>query len=320
MHTTWSALPGLSKHVTVRSVRHWRCVLPPRRVRYLQSQHSLRANEHVEGVEHDYVSSGEHSGASINLRRAPGVPLLQVSSTKLDDFILPTAQHRSLSSFLDYARQNAVSRTSAVYTGTLYEYVILQKLLTFGFDLVRVGGAGDAGIDLLGYWHLPMRQEPLKVLVQCKRLSKSGQVKPSMIRELEAVFGGAPVQWRAEDTIGVLVGTKSATKGIRDAMGRSRRPFVWIMAEELNDRTEANAAEQQDNEGDEPGLTIPQTVVRQILWNQSAATLGFEGLNVVPRYQTMSNSGQSSEETPSSNHTEVGLMWKERFVPALDGG
>ncbi|TEA20855.1 Secondary metabolism regulator LAE1 [Colletotrichum sidae] len=67
---------------------------------------------------------------------------------------------------------------------------------------MRVGGVSDNGIDLLGTWQLPSRREKLKVILQCK--GGSQKISPSLVRELEGSFIGAPVGWRGEGVVAFL--------------------------------------------------------------------------------------------------------------------
>ncbi|CAC9890543.1 hypothetical protein D6C98_08291 [Aureobasidium pullulans] len=179
-----------------------------------------------------------------------------------------SAHHSSLSEFLTYASTATLSPTSTVYRGTHYEYTVANALSGLGFSLTRVGRASDLGIDLLGSWALPSRPAPLGILVQCKAEAP----KPSMIRELEGAVVGAPVRYRGEGTIAILAAAKEATKGVRDAVGRSGLPMAY-----LNITTEGR--------------------VRQFVWNQAAVECGLEGVGVTLRYLL-------------DGESEVALTWK----------
>ena len=143
-------------------------------------------------------------------------PLFPQSST-----IDPSSPHNSLATFQRHALRTGLSRHSAVYTGTAYEYLAQSTLCSYGIDLYRVGGRGDRGVDLIGIWNIPLltssgqwktkrlrstedgTTEPcrdldtyetlrLKVLVQCKRLvGKHAMIRPSLIRELDGAVRGA---------------------------------------------------------------------------------------------------------------------------------
>lgn len=77
------------------------------------------------------------------------------------------------------------------------------------------------------------------------------------MRELEGAFRSAPVVgWRGVSSkIGVLVCSREATRGVREALARSWFPLVWIMV-------------QRDG------------VVRQALWNERVEGLGLGLLGV----------------------------------------
>ncbi|KAL9600074.1 MAG: hypothetical protein Q9219_003444 [cf. Caloplaca sp. 3 TL-2023] len=182
--------------------------------------------------------------------------------------------HHDLPSFLAYADSTSLSPTSSLYIGTRYEYLCAATLRRLSFNLIRTGGRSDHGIDLLGHWHLPSLPYPLRALVQCKALkSKPG---PSLVRELEGMYAGAPAGWRAStqnnsneegeannNVIAVLCAKREATKGVREAVRRSKVPVVWVMVEDL---------------GGEEGK------VRQVLWNERVREVGAEGVGVGVRY------------------------------------
>ncbi|KAL4887836.1 hypothetical protein BDV59DRAFT_211802 [Aspergillus ambiguus] len=183
----------------------------------------------------------------------------------------PSAIHHDLPSFLAHAARIGLSPTSTTYVGTHYEYTVQETLRRSGFALSRTGGRLDAGIDLVGTWHVPAREHALRVVVQCKALkSKLG---PNVVRELE---GTVP----PDDTLGVLVSPREATKGVRDALARSSAPLVWMMVR---------------REG----------LLRQVLWNARAEASGLAGVGVEMRY------GPGEEET-------VGLTWDGEAMPGMD--
>ncbi|PWN50021.1 hypothetical protein IE53DRAFT_387699 [Violaceomyces palustris] len=99
--------------------------------------------------------------------------------------------------------------------GTSFEHLSLTLLnQNFGMELERVGGAGDKGIDLKGWWDLTSlllaQAEPqasqrvssggggggaaaggpkrLRVIAQCKCLDPSRKLGPSVVREIEGVL------------------------------------------------------------------------------------------------------------------------------------
>jgi hypothetical protein len=201
-----------------------------------------------------------------------------------------------LPTFLAHATRSGLSPTSTTYIGTYYEYIVQHTLRRFAFNLQRTGGRGDAGIDLIGTWHLPpvLAPVPLRVLVQCKAFK--AKLSPNLIRELEGAFVGAPVGMRGKGVVGVLVSPREATKGVREAMGRSRWPMAWVMLEVLQ------------REG-EDSMGIGK--MRQMLWNKAAAEVGLEGLDVTMRYD-------KALEKKREVGKECALMWQGKPVPGLD--
>lgn len=82
-------------------------------------------------------------------------------------------------------------------------------------DLQKVGGKGDSGVDLRGWWHLPPlgsesdsvggRRRRIRVIAQCKAESKT--MGPRVVRELEGTLG-----W---DCIHPPAGTTPPSPGLR---------------------------------------------------------------------------------------------------------
>ncbi|KAK3987826.1 hypothetical protein QBC44DRAFT_399587 [Cladorrhinum sp. PSN332] len=188
----------------------------------------------------------------------------------------PSQHHNDLPSFLTYVAKNSLDPAKTVHVGTHYEYTTITSLSRLGFSLQRVGGKSDCGIDLLGVWSLPPLFHQIRVLVQCKVRQRPG---PQHVRELEGAFIGAPVGWRGRGVVGVLVTDQAATKGIRDAVGRSKWPMVFMSSS-------------RDGR------------ISQFLWNGRAEEEGgFGGLGVGMRH------GEGGEEDK-----EVVLMWKGRRI------
>ncbi|CCE28104.1 uncharacterized protein CPUR_01578 [Claviceps purpurea 20.1] len=139
----------------------------------------------------------------------------------------PTPNHSDLASFICYAKRTGLDEDSTVYVGTHYEYTVAQSLARYGFDVTRVGGAFDGGIDLVGTWTIPFpATSPLsmRVLIQCK--AGSQRAGPRHIRELEGAFVGAPAGWRGAGVLAVLLSEYPATEGVRKSLGRSQWPMV----------------------------------------------------------------------------------------------
>lgn len=199
-----------------------------------------------------------HGGGGGGARR-----LYADQSGKLTYPDAPTRQHSDLASFVAYARRTGLDESSTVYVGTHYEYKVSLSLSRYGFFLKRIGGSCDNGTDLIGTWTLPASSSTtpltpvLRILVQCKAGAR--RVGPQHVRELEGSFVGAPVGWRGTGVLGVLVSEGAATKGVRDALGRSAWPMVYMRCSK-------------------------DGVVSQMLWNQQAEHHGLEGYGVSVRY------------------------------------
>ncbi|KAJ5380495.1 uncharacterized protein N7496_002923 [Penicillium cataractarum] len=200
----------------------------------------------------------------------------------------PSQQHDDLTSFLSYAERISLPQTSTVYVGTHYEYTVLQSLRHYALALHRIGGRDDAGIDLVGTWHLPEREREraLRVLVQCKALKT--KLGPNLVRELEGAIRQAPVGWRTGQTAGVLVSPREATKGVRDALARSSYPLFWMMVE-------------------------LDGTLKQALWNARAEELGLGPLGVETRYGAGAVDAESG-----SVRKEVALTWDGGDIPDMD--
>ncbi|OTA97285.1 hypothetical protein M434DRAFT_44101, partial [Hypoxylon sp. CO27-5] len=189
-----------------------------------------------------------------------------------------SSEHHDLASYAAYAARTGLDLTSKTYLGTRYEYAVAAALSTLGFTLRRVGGRDDCGIDLLGTWAVPShspsstpnasKTNPLRVLAQCKAsASQSTRIGPQHVRELEGAFAGAPPGWRSSSSssssgssiVGFLVAQKPATKGVRDALARSRWPMGYVSCTE-------------------------DGKLEQMLWNRRAEEEGLEGLGVGVRF------------------------------------
>ncbi|CAI7568484.1 unnamed protein product [Penicillium viridicatum] len=187
----------------------------------------------------------------------------------------PSQHHNDLTTFLSYAEHISLPET------------MLQTLRRYALSLDRIGGRDDAGIDLVGTWHLPEREREraLRVLVQCKSLKT--KLGPNVVRELEGTFRQAPVGWRTPETVGVLVSPREATKGVRDTLARSAYPLFWMMIE--RDGT-----------------------LKQALWNARAEELGVGPLGVETRY------GTTADPESGSVKKEMLLTWDGCDIPDMD--
>lgn len=93
------------------------------------------------------------------------------------------------------------------------------------------------------------------------------------------------------DSMALLATTLLATKGIRDAMSRSRWPLAYAMI---------------NQEGD----------IEQFLWNRKSADIGLEGLRVETMHKFPMCETATSDQGSSQISKEVVLTWQgERWTP-----
>ncbi|KAF2742089.1 hypothetical protein M011DRAFT_481969 [Sporormia fimetaria CBS 119925] len=192
--------------------------------------------------------------------------LAQVQRTPIPKLSVPpgSLRHNCLQSFLDDAERRKVNRTCPTFRGTHYEYTVADALERFGFKLDRVGRRNDAGIDLVGYWHLPQFAEPIPVIVQCKgRFTRALHCSPTHIRELEGSFSGAPAEFRGKPVLGLLVTSSRATRGVQEALGMSPKMLGFLDIEK-------------------------DGTIGQLIWNRAAADRGLQGLGVTLRHTPLS--------------------------------
>ena len=81
--------------------------------------------------------------------------------------------------------------SSNVHRGVQFETRALSLLEQhFSMSLKRVGGRGDGGIDMLGWWWIPNftkeQRKRIRVIAQCKAEKK--KIGPKYVRELEGVL------------------------------------------------------------------------------------------------------------------------------------
>jgi Protein of unknown function (DUF2034) len=200
----------------------------------------------------------------------------------------PSQNHRDLPSFLSYTKRTALPETTTTFVGTRYEYTVQSTLRRFAFDLERIGGRDDAGIDLVGTWHVPGREyAPIRIVAQCKALRT--KLGPNLVRELEGAFRHSPIGWRTSEKLGLLVSPREATKGVRDTLTRSTYPLFWMMME---------------SDG----------AVKQVLWNSKAEDLGLAALGVETRYPKVA-AVTTSDERP---RPDVVLTWDGSDIPDME--
>ncbi|KXN84486.1 hypothetical protein AN958_12461 [Leucoagaricus sp. SymC.cos] len=101
-------------------------------------------------------------------------------------------KHRLSFAYCTYATD---SPSSSVHRGTYFEnrsMALLEQHLSM--SLRRVGGKGDNGVDMLGWWWIPQllqgasmyQRRRIRVIAQCKAEKK--KLGPKYVRELEGVL------------------------------------------------------------------------------------------------------------------------------------
>ncbi|KAL3474931.1 hypothetical protein BJX99DRAFT_259853 [Aspergillus californicus] len=204
----------------------------------------------------------------------------------------PSLSHSDLPSFLAYATRTNLPESTTFFQGTSYEYAVQSHLRSCAFALDRVGGRADLGIDLTGTWHVgpnPVTDPPVRVFVQCKALKT--KLGPNYVRELEGVTAASRRRGGGlARCAGILVSPREATKGVREALGRSGMPLIWIMVE-------------RDGK------------VGQVLWNgRMEEGLGLFGLGVEISYPLAL--GEVDEE--KRGKPDFRLTWEGEQVQTMD--
>lgn len=222
----------------------------------------------MDSVEHtDAAPTSDHHGlaSSSHVRRdVPFVENLQDTGATASP-----SSHHDLATYVAYAERTGLDTSSKTYVGTQYEYTVASVLKGYGFDMKRIGGRDDFGIDLLGTWSVPSSTAALRIILQCKVSATKTGIGPRMVRELEGAFVGAPPGWRGDGVIGFLVAQKPATKGIRDSLSRSRWPMGFISC-------------------------LPDGRLQQMLWNRQAEEKGLAGMGVGVRFVQEDDAQQQS--------------------------
>ncbi|KAK5132508.1 hypothetical protein LTR08_008892 [Meristemomyces frigidus] len=196
-------------------------------------------------------------------------------------------KHHDLASFLAHAEFTKANTKSTTYVGTHFEYTVAQSLLAVDFTLQRTGRANDLGIDLIGHWALPaphstVHAHTMPVIIQCK----ASKTTPAEVRELEGAYAGAPAGWRGPGVLAMLVSTRRITKGVLEAVQRSRWPMAVM---------------HMQREG----------VIKQLLWNAVADEKGLEGLSVAARYTPGDESKvrEGGDSVAASVERAIMLTW-----------
>lgn len=143
----------------------------------------------------------------------------------------------------------------------------------------------------------------MRVIAQCKAVKT--KVGPNLVRELEGAYRSslAPVGWRGGggggggegdggggQKVGILISTREATRGVREAMARSVCPLFWMMV---------------DRDG----------VLQQALWNSRVEGLGLGLLGVEVRY---GGDGPGSGDDGEDKGRCIALTWDGEDIPDMD--
>lgn len=118
--------------------------------------------------------------------------------------------------YLEYVRINNKDVTTTIFRGTLYELYakeFLEKRVNC-FDMTRVGGAGDNGVDIFGRWNLATYWNSLSDAQKLKKyprtsiLSASKQYNDAIDNEIDKLVD-------LETSVNVFVQCKNYKKRIQ---------------------------------------------------------------------------------------------------------
>ncbi|KAG1749569.1 hypothetical protein EDB19DRAFT_149371 [Suillus lakei] len=138
---------------------------------------------------------------------------------------------------------------STVARGTAFEQRSLQLLQEcFSMSLKRIGGKSDGGVDLLGWWWLPISESQsskctpithprrrIRVLAQCKAEKK--KFSPNYVREMEGVWhmhtqapapSGSSIPVYEQGTVALLLSESAFTTATLTRALGSSVPFLLM--------------------------------------------------------------------------------------------
>jgi len=124
------------------------------------------------------------------------------------------------------------SRLSTVHRGTAFEERSRRLLEeTMSMTLTRVGGRADGGIDLQGWWWLPLKskehRDRLRVIGQCKAVTK--KISPNFVREMEGVLARfLRVPMTEEQAVAMLVSEAPFSQNSIVRTMESHVPFLLL--------------------------------------------------------------------------------------------
>ncbi|PVH17678.1 uncharacterized protein CXQ87_000571 [Candidozyma duobushaemuli] len=120
--------------------------------------------------------------------------------------------------YLEYVRINDKDVTTTIFRGTLYELYakeFLEKRLNC-YDMTRVGGAGDNGVDVFGKWNLNTYWKALSDVQKLKKYPRTSILTASK-QYNDAIDSEATRIIDLESSIQVFVQCKNYKKRIQPA-------------------------------------------------------------------------------------------------------
>ncbi|GAA95928.1 uncharacterized protein L969DRAFT_92041 [Mixia osmundae IAM 14324] len=226
---------------------------------------------------------------------------------------------------------------STVARGTAYEE-LCQRYLNeqWGMSLMLVGGRNDRGVDLRGYWSLPLYEPSsddtmlvsrrVRILGQCKAERK--RLGPRVIRELEGTLGwehlalgstvptatGASQPTEDEQdvtlpTIAVLLSLSGFTPATLSRTAASPLPVLCMHIEYAQSDEPATLQDEQQT-----GKTVAQSSCRSALWNAAAQRVlgpAFE----IRWHRSMQNTALANTEEMVERPR---LYWNGREYPSTN--
>lgn len=177
-------------------------------------------------------------------------------------------------------------KRSTVHLGTAFELHCSYLLRsTLGMSLNRIGGKGDRGIDLRGWWSLPAASE--------RPIAGPSRLDPGRL--------GSDQEGRGQRRVRVLVQCKAEKKKagpnlVREMEGVARRGFD-LLRERSRSSSSSSSLEQSEDEAEE----FPSE------WIEPSANLS---TNIIPSIATImcTHSGFSSNATLEANRSKVPML------------
>ncbi|CAE6405502.1 unnamed protein product [Rhizoctonia solani] len=229
----------------------------------------------------------------------------------------------------------AVPKLSTTLVGRAFEDRSLSLLQSrLSMTLTRIGGAGDGGVDLQGWWWVPRltakhdatdERRGIRVLASCKALkSKLG---PIHIRELE---GAALVQQHSfaqtsttgiqtSELVAVMISLSGFTPGTVKRAMASPIPFLLMHLPCPERSIESNKETiEPASVTTSPSIDSDTDSIGSMIWNSKlGGTTGLLGGHMEVRWALGQRQGQGQEGRPV-------LYWKgnklEYWAPEIQDG